>query len=187
MLVAKLPFLPGNMLPQGPVNNTLRATAMKPTFIFGDPDSERAKLLQQGFASHPQITACLLKPHELRALPNLDAFYLSIMAAERWGSFTPPPAIHEARVLKTTPKDQADGWPPFVIAGVALREGEDLFDTKRGLALIVRAVIEAVTKFNAHEHEAIQNIGFESYFTGIEKLAPLDAAQIICAVYDEVK
>ena len=155
---------------------------MKPNLIFGDTDGERVKLLQQGFESHPELTARVLKVHELRALPNLDAFYLSIMAAERWGA---RPIIHEAQILRTTSKDQAGGWPPFVIAGLALKDGEDPFDAKFGLPLIIRAVLKSVKNFNAENGDLIQSIGFESSWTFIEKLPAPEAAQIICAAYDE--
>src|SRR5947208_1418921 len=121
---------------------------MKLNFIFGDSDVERVKLLQQGFKSHPQISARVLNPSELRASPNIDAFYLSIMAAERWGSFVSRPAVHEVQVLRTTPKDRATGWPPYVIAGLALNEGEDPFDSRLGLRLIIGAVVRAVRKFD---------------------------------------
>ena len=157
---------------------------MKLNLVFGDSDLERVNLLQRGFESHPQLTACVLKPDELRALPSLHAFYLSITAAERWGSFVPRPTVHEARVLRTTAKDRADGWPPFVIAGIALRDGEEHFDAKFGLRLIIKAVIKAVRKFNEAD-DLIQSIGFESGWTGIDRLPPLEASQIICAAYDE--
>lgn len=155
---------------------------MKPNLIFGDPDLERVKLLQQGFQSHPQITARALKPHEVRTLPNLDAFYLSIMGAERWGA---RPIIHEAQVLRTTPEDRTDGWPPFVIAGGAFKPEEAPLNERIVLRVVISAVLKAVEMFNAEKNEVIQSIGFEPFFTGIDKLPPLEAARIICAAYDE--
>jgi len=155
---------------------------MKPKLIFSDRDTERVKLLQQGFETHSRITARLLSAHEVRRLPNLDAFYLSIMAAERWGA---RPIVHEVQVLRTTPKDQSEGWPAFVIAGLALREGEDPFDARFGLSLLIRAVLKAVKNFNVEGGDTISGVGFESSWTGIDRLPALEAAQIICAAYDD--
>lgn len=155
---------------------------MKPSLIFVETDAERVKLLQQGFASHPQITARVLQINDLRALPNLSAIYLSLTAAERWGS---RPILHEAQVLRTTPEDQSEGWPPFVIAGVALSSGEDALDAELVLPLIIRAVLKSVGDFNTAHGDRIQSIGFDSSWTCMDQLPAARAARIICAVYDD--
>lgn len=106
------------------------------------------------------------------------------MAAERWGGGNRL-LVHKTQILKTSAKDRAEGWPPFVIAGLPLEEGEDPFDARVCLPLIIRAVLEDTRTFNAEHGNLIQTIGFDSDFTGIRKLPPLEATEIICAVYDK--
>jgi hypothetical protein len=157
---------------------------MRPNLVFENTNSEKVSLLKRGFQAHPQLTARELKPFGQKAPPNVDAFYVSIMAAERWGAGVRPVA-HQAQVFRTAPEDQAQGWPPFVIAGLALKEGEDPFDARFALRLIIMAVIKAVRDYNAREPNSIRLVGFESGWTGIDKLPPLEAANIICSAYDE--
>jgi hypothetical protein len=154
---------------------------VKPNLIFVETDAERVKLLQQGFASHPQLAAHVLDIHELRALPNLSAIYLSVVAAEQWGS---RPILYEAQVLRTTAEDRSEGWPPFVIAGGAFRIGDSL-DAESIFSLILRAVLKSVGDFNAAHGDLIRSIGFDSSWTGMDELPAAEAARIICAVYDE--
>jgi hypothetical protein len=71
-----------------------------------------------------------------------------------------------------------------VIAGLPLREGEDAFDS--GLApLVIKAAIVAARRFNGQGNEVIESIGFETGWTLIDGWPPLEAAQMICAAYDE--
>ncbi len=157
---------------------------MKPKLIFEHRDSETVRLLQRGFQGHSQLDARVLKPFGQKPLPDLDAFYVSLMAAERLG-MTVRPVAHQAQVFRTRQEDRGTGWPPFVVAGLALKAGENPFDARLGLPLIIRAVIKAVKDFNAQAAETIRTVGFESGWTGIDELPPQEAAQIIRAVYDE--
>lgn len=160
---------------------SLCAAAMKPILMFGDPDVERTKLLQEAFRDQPQLIARAVKSPELMRLPGVDAVYLSVMAAERWGA---RPISREAQVLQTRPDDQERGLPPFVIAGVALG-AEDPRDPEFGLRMIISSVLSAVRRFNETTAHTIQNVAFGPEWTGIEKLAPHRAAEIIRAAYDE--
>lgn len=155
---------------------------MKPILTFGDPDVERTKLLQDGFKGYPQLIARAVKSPELMRLPDVDAIYLSVMAAERWGA---RPITREAQVLQTTPADQELGLPPFVIAGVALAAEDPRGDPEFDLSVIISAVLSAVRRFNQAVPHTIQNVAFGPEWTGIRKLAPYRAAEIILAAYDE--
>ena len=154
---------------------------MKPNLIFGDPDAARVELLRQGFASHPEITACAVKSAELTRATGADAIFLTIMAAERWGA---KPITHQAQVLRTNQEDQFMGWPAFVIAGVAAKPG-DPRDPEFELRMIVLAVLRAATSFNAASEQPVRHVAFGPEWIGIKKLAPLKAAEIICSAYDE--
>lgn len=146
--------------------------------LFSHPDERIVMKLRDGFGGHPQITARTLTSRQLAKLPNLDALYLTIMAAERWGAY---PIRHAAQVLAT---QSEPGWPPFVIAGVAMAN-EDPRDPAFELHLIVQAVLKAARQFNSASPRQITTIGLSPEWIGLDTLDPADAGRIIRNAYDE--
>src|SRR5437870_4617172 len=114
---------------------------MRPQLIFSDDDQEVINNLCASFEGRPELTALALRPHELRKA-DLDALYLSLPYAERWGSH---PILHKAQILRTRPEDK--DMPPYVITGVAMDANEPR-DPRAELELIIRAVLDAVESFN---------------------------------------
>src|ERR1700675_5078914 len=71
---------------------------------------------------------------------GLDAIFLVLPAAERWGARIIP---GKAQVLPTSPEDQINGMPAYVATGVALRPGDPrgpLPETK----MLLSAALDAV-------------------------------------------
>ncbi len=124
---------------------------MKLVIEHHDPDAVR--LLEEGFRSHPQVEARLQRRWEPRVSPGVDAYCISITAAERWGAHRRA-LIHQAQVFRTGAEDRAKGWPSFVIAGLIARPDEDVYDPSLA-PLIIRAAIVAARRFNAHGEESI--------------------------------
>jgi hypothetical protein len=154
---------------------------MKLTLTFGDVDPKRTEELQQGFRDHPQLHARAVKSSELMQAEGVDAIFLTIMAAERWGA---RPIVHEAQVLETSSSERGGGWPSFIVAGVAGKP-DDPRDPQFELRMIILAVLRAVQKFNKTASRPIRNVAFGPEWTGIRKLLPQHAAEIIRAAYDE--
>jgi hypothetical protein len=149
--------------------------------VFAIPDPERAIALEHPLASRPEFQVKQTRQRDLTQ--EVDAVYVSITAAERWGAHKRP-LIHQAQVFRTRPEDRAEGWPPFVIAGLTARPDEDPFDP-RLMPLIIKAAIVAARRFNARGDELIESIAFEPSWTLIDRLPPLEAAEMIRAAYDE--
>jgi hypothetical protein len=144
--------------------------------IFSDNDSARVAALREAFAGRGDLHVVQVKrTEELRIMPELDALYLSVMGAERWGAY---PVVHKAQVLKVTDKDRAEGWPPYVIAGVAMKS-DDPRDPKFELGLIVSCAVEAAKQFNLEGSGWIDTIGFGGDWIGLKKMSPEEAAEII--------
>jgi hypothetical protein len=155
---------------------------MKPDLIVSEPNGERAMLMRRGVGEFSHIRVLHLNSNDLRGLPELDAIYLTIMAAERWGAH---PIVHQAQVLETKPDDRIAGWPAYVVAGVAMKS-EDPREPSNELRLIIRSAINAVEGFNAqNKKRLIQTVGFGPEWTGITRLDALHAGQIIRAAYEE--
>jgi hypothetical protein len=87
---------------------------------------------------------------------GLDAVFLTLPAAEQWGS---RPILGMAQVLRTRPEDQQSGMPPFVVTGVALRPTDPrgpLPETR----MLLETALEAVRAFNSKGGEQINRLGF---------------------------
>src|ERR1041385_1202129 len=83
--------------------------------IFDDNDEVVEKLLA-AFHGRAELTARWLEPSEIAQLPELDALYLTLPAAERWN---PRLLFYESQVLKTQTED--NGWPRYIVAGIAMK------------------------------------------------------------------
>jgi hypothetical protein len=114
-------------------------------------------------------------------MAGLDAEFLSVMGGEKWGA---RPIVHQAQVLKVPPGDRAAGWPPYVVAGVAMTQVEP-HDAGSELGLIVRCVVEAVKQFNAENGNVVQTIGLGADWIGLRKLSPEEAADIIIRSFEK--
>lgn len=154
---------------------------MKPRLTFSDPDAERVALLQEGFRGHAKLTALAVSSNELMRLQGVDAIFLTILAAERWGA---RPISHKAQVFRATSVDRDLGWPGYIVAGVAANV-DDPRDPGFELRMIILAVLEAVTQYNEAWGDPIQNVGFGPEWTGIRNLPPPQAASVIRDAYDE--
>src|SRR5579863_1579032 len=88
---------------------------------------------------------------------GMDALFLVLPAAEKWGA---KPLPGEVQVLKTSPEDQRDGMPPYVVTGVVLQPDDPrgaLPETK----LLISAALDAVREFNlSNNGEGIHKLGF---------------------------
>ena len=152
---------------------------MKPRLIFSDPNSERVEALRSGIGDHSDLQVIHLKSDQLRKLPELDAIFLSIMAAEAWGAV---PLVHRAQVL-TNRENRLAGWPIHIVAGVGMSQ-EDRREPVFELRLIIRAVLEAIKEFNQKSEEVIKTVGFSPEWTGINRIDPIKAGRIIRQVYE---
>jgi hypothetical protein len=104
---------------------------------------------------------------------GLDAIFLVLPAAERWGS---KPLPGEAQILRTGPEDQQDGMPPFVVTGVALRPADPrgpLPETK----LLISTALKAVRSWNETDTEKINNLGFWAVNL-LNGVTPVQLAQV---------
>ena len=123
-----------------------------------DSDQDRLNGLSVAFRERGSSVETVKVDQVLYVKPpgGLDAIFLVLPAAERWGS---RPILGQAQVLRTTPEDQRTGMPPFVVTGVALRPSDargPLPETR----LLVSTALEAVRSFNAGNDDAIHRLGF---------------------------
>lgn len=87
---------------------------------------------------------------------GLDAIFLLVPAAEKWGS----KPILQAQVLRTSPEDQRSGMPRYVVAGGVLPRDvprEPVKDAK----MVISNALDAVREFNLSSNgEGIHKLGF---------------------------
>ena len=161
---------------------------LKPRLIIAEPRAQVAEELATHLKSHPRITVQPCKLDQLNRAPDVDACYLSIMAAERWGAAfwgggnLPP--INEAQIFKTSDGDRNEGWPAYILAGVRLSGPEDVFNYPVCLRRIIGAIVRAVVDFNTKSQDKIETVALDVGFTCIEKVEPQLAMKTIRDAYD---
>src|SRR5437867_1633912 len=86
------------------------------------------------------ITVLEIPADKLPTLPDLDAMFLTLPAAERWGA---RPLVHKAQILRTQRAQETSpaDMPPYVIAGVAMAQ-DDPHDPVFELQLIMTTTLE---------------------------------------------
>lgn len=94
--------------------------------------------------------------HYTRPPSGLDAVFLVVPAAEKWGA----KPILEAQILKTSLEDQRNGMPSYVVAGGVLRPN-DPRNPANDARSVIRAAVDAVHKFNLdNKGNEIRSLGF---------------------------
>ena len=88
--------------------------------------------------------------------PDLDAVFLVLPAAEKWGSRA---IIGKAQVLSTRPDDQKDGMPRYVVTGVAMGPTDPRGPVPE-TTMLLRIVFEAIDGFNRENNGPIRKVGF---------------------------
>src|SRR5216684_7176832 len=117
---------------------------MQANLIICDESEGTVDLLREGLAGCEEVTVLRLKPDQLLRVEGLDAFYISVTGAERWGA---QPIPHKAQILRTELDDEGKRYPSYVVAG-GLFNLEDSSDPSFQLKVIMNTVLEAVDHFN---------------------------------------
>lgn len=149
--------------------------------IIAANSAETIEHLREGLAGCEEVSAVKLAPNQLFTIEGLDAFYTTVMGAERWGAV---PIPHKAQVLKVAPEDRINGYPPYVIAGSVFNM-EDSHDPAFQLRVIMKSVFTAIDHFNQKRAEVIVKIGFWSEDLCLPGLEPKNAGEIIKEQYNE--
>ncbi len=175
-------FLPGSSLKKSYLGKGVQfspsSIKMRPEYTFAESDKQKVAEMQSVFLKQPSLRAVCCRSGDLKSCEQLDALYVSLAAAERLGVFPQKIQIHKAEILKTRDDHRANGWPPYIIAGVAMSK-DDPRNPQSELRLIVRAVIEAVVLFNFEHNNAIKRVGFTSGWIGLQDLSGAEAGEII--------
>jgi len=122
-----------------------------------DADQARLEKLVMAFKGSDVVRVQKVsRVHYTHPPSGLDAVFLVVPAAERWGA-KPVPG---AQIFKTSADDQRDGIPPYVVAGGVLRPG-DPRDPVQDAKIVIGTALNAIREFNqANKGKEIHNVGF---------------------------
>lgn len=157
---------------------------MRLQLVIAIDHHENALRLRRELQGCIRITVLELPAEKLLTLAELDAIFLPLPAAERWGS---RPMPHKAQILHTQPANgtpSAD-MPPYVITGGAMTS-DDPQDPVFELRLIMTTALEAVKVFNTEHPDTIKVIGFLADNLCTDRLAPEHVGEIIRSVYEKM-
>lgn len=143
--------------------------------VFAIENANLANKYSEELQGCEEITVLNKSSRELIQMNIVDAIFISTMAGERFGAV---PRVHQCQVLET--RDNA-GWPPYIVAGVALKRDEDPSDVRVSLPIVMRSVIEAVDHFNLVQHR-IETVGFGAEWIGLDKAIPEEASKTIISI-----
>ncbi len=129
----------------------------RPNIVVQLASREKVAAFREGLGDVLGVTAIEMSPKAFWILGGLDALYLTLSRAERWGSRPLPP--HTAALLRTTDEDRRSGMPPYVITGLVLREDEPN-TAEHGIPLVVRAVLRLVAETNKSNPGELRTVGF---------------------------
>jgi hypothetical protein len=136
------------------------------------------RALERAFQDRPDVKCCKVDSVHYFAPPTgLDAIFLTLIAAERWGS---RPLIGKAQVLRTSLADQSHGMPPYVVTGVAMSP-HDARGPIPETTLLLKTAFEAIAAFNESSQSKIRVVGFWT----VNLLNGLDAEQL-AAIFHNV-
>jgi hypothetical protein len=157
---------------------------MKPEYIFAELNKQRVAAMQTAFLKQPSLRAVCCRSGDLKDCEQLDALYVSLMAAERLGIFPQTIPVRKAEILQTRDDYRSKGWPPYIITGVAMSK-DDPRDPQSELRLIIRVVTETVILFNLEHDNAIKRVGFTPEWIGLKHLDGIIAGETIVNSYEE--
>jgi hypothetical protein len=157
---------------------------MRPQLVIAIDNHDNAMRLGKELHGCTGITVLEIPADKLPTLPDLDAMFLTLPAAERWGA---RPLVHKAQILRTQRAQETSpaDMPPYVIAGVAMAQ-DDPHDPVFELQLIMTTTLEAAQAFNATYPEAIKVIGFWAGHLLLGQLAPEQVGKTIRATCEKV-
>jgi hypothetical protein len=152
------------------------------TFFIIDHNATHADVLRAHLAGLPNVSVITPIGRVSREIQDLDVLEVSsFYAAEKWGAM---PQIHCAQIIPTsTEQDRAEGWPKYVITGVALAPG-DPTDAEFAAESIIGAIIKAVRQHNSTEKDQINRVGLEIGWLGLRRISPVEAAKVLRSALD---
>lgn len=158
---------------------------MKLKIIISEENQSHAILLREALKRYADIVVIELSPDKLCSLNALDAVFLPLAVAERWGA---KPLLYKAQILTSELKNKADmppqDMPPYLVTGVAMPLNQDRNPLVQ-LELILNSVFDAIELFNDNAANKIQTVGFWARNLFLDQLDPTLVGQTMGSIYQK--
>jgi hypothetical protein len=158
---------------------------MKLKIIISEENQDCATLLRQALKKYADIVVVELSPDKLCSLNTLDAIFLPLAMAERWGA---KPLLYKSQILTSELKNKADmpqqDMPPYLVTGVAVPLDQDRNPLVQ-LELVLNSVFDAIKLFNDTTDNKIQTVGFWARNLFLDQLDPTLVGQIVGSIYQK--
>lgn len=138
------------------------------SLVLFDKNAEIVSHLKDELQSLAHVTVVLGSGPDVTAKEGLDAIFLTWMQAVEFGA-KPPFPVHEVRVMETPSHRVARGLPRYIVAGVALEEGEPR-EPKHITNLIIRELVKGIKLFNKTHEAGILRVGTIRQNLGLDNL-----------------
>lgn len=151
---------------------------MRPILVIQQATRERVTALRAGLGDVENVVVLGIDARTFSTLAGLDAMYMSLTRAERWGSR--PLAPHEVAILETGTTGAEEGQPPFIVTGLVLR-ADDPNTAAVCIPLIIRGVLRAAGERNAAHPGSIRTIGFSEFELTFPGASVTDVGRMLAA------
>ena len=151
---------------------------MRPILVIQQPTRERVTAFRAGLGDAENVVVLGIDAKTFSTVPGVDAIYMSLTRAERWGSR--PLAPHEVAILETGTKGAEEGLPPFIITGLVLK-GDEPNTAATCMPLIIRAVLRAAGERNAAHPGSIRTLGFSEFELTFPGASVTDVGRMLAA------
>jgi len=127
-----------------------------PVFIVQFNARQKVERFRAGLGDTSKVVALGIDDGTFWTVAGIDALYLSLSRAERWGARPLPP--YRVALFPTTDADQATGLPRHILAGLVLKEA-DPNTAAFGLPILAKSILRVVNEHNAAAPAPIRTIG----------------------------
>jgi len=108
----------------------------------------------------PNILGVHLHAATFLRMGGIDAHYMSLTSAERWGAKPLDPLT--VALLQTSAADQEEGFPPYVLTGLVLRDS-DPDSSEFIIPALARAIDRLLSDPSTAHRESVRTIGFSEH------------------------
>jgi hypothetical protein len=148
---------------------------LRPTIIVQLNSRNKVDAFRAGIGETEGVVALGIEDRTFWTLAGIDAFYLSLSRAERWGAH--PRAPYAATILRTTIEDQEKGLPKYIISGLVLKDS-DPNTAAFGIPILVHGILKCVEEANRLSPGSIRTIGMFEFELAFSETTLIEVARL---------
>ena len=150
---------------------------MRPILVIQQDDKDASLGVREGLGDSSGALVLGVPALSFWSIPGIDAIYLTLPEAERWGAVPLEP--FQCEVLQTPAEPARQGFPPFAVVGMTVPEGTAT-EGPSILTRMIKAGFFAVELFNAKSNAfQIRSLGILRIGRFAPALCPIEIGRLL--------